>query len=182
MLHMMKLNLENVWKIVRKTRLSFLSRHIEIDSVCNEEKTLLSNGNIQENMNSLFEELKLNPTSTPDTNIPSQTLQTAGQMFTYLNYCPTAIPKHLLLRAYLFQTATPKEIILALISIIKTSQNLTEKKETIEMLSKLMEILHLKQYENVQIITKDKCYTNAIFDKCPQKIDINENKTMKLLG
>ena len=49
---------EKVWKIVKNTRLSFLSKHPDLD--CQEFKilTLLSNGYIQDVINSLAAELK----------------------------------------------------------------------------------------------------------------------------
>ena len=90
--------------------------------------------------------------------------------------------KNLKIIAHLFKTGTPGEIIFGLTSVIKTSKNRAEKYKTIEMLSKFMEILRLKEYEKVQIITKGKCYTNATFDKCTKKIDLINEESLKNSG
>ena len=163
---------EKVWKIVKNTRLSFLSKHPDLD--CQEFKTLtlLSNGYIQDVINSLAAELKLKPTFIPDKNTSYEILKTAGEMFTYLNYCPPTIPKFLKFSAYLFQTETPKEIILGLKSLIDTLQDSAEKSRSIDILLKFLEILSLKQYEKVQIFTKGKCFNNAIFGNCTKKINV----------
>ena len=95
-----KLNMKNVWKIVKETRFSFLFLHLDQD--CNWEKTLLSERNIQYILNNLASKLKLNLTSNPNKNVSDKILETAAEMFTYLNFCPSLIPKHILLQAYLF--------------------------------------------------------------------------------
>ena len=179
MLDMTKLKTENVWKIVKQTRLSFLLEHSDQDC----DRTLLSDKNIHNNINSLAAELYQNTTSRTNENISSKTLETAGEMFTYLNYCPSIIPKHALISAYLFRTGTPREIILGLTSAIKISQNVHEKDKLIEIFSNVMELLSLNNYENIQIITKGKCYTNtATFGNCTLKENVTNKEDHKLTG
>ena len=43
-----------------------------------------------------------------------------------------------------------------------------------------MKNLSLNQYEEIQILTKGKCYNDDTFEKCEKKMDV-ENKE-KLLG
>ena len=83
---MTKIDQENVWKIIKKLRMSFLSEYPDID--CYSSYSLLAEKNIQDNINSIASELQLNITSTVNQNVSYKTLQTAGDMFTYLNYCP----------------------------------------------------------------------------------------------
>ena len=122
MLDITKVEEENVWKIVKKTRRSFLVENP--DPYCQDDDTLVFEKIIQENINSLEKELKLNTSLTPNKNVSFKTLETAGEMFTYLNFCP---PKYLRMITYLFRTGTPKEIIFGLTSIVKTSKKLAEK-------------------------------------------------------
>ena len=126
MLDMTKLDQENVWKIVKKTRISFLSECL--DKRCQYHNPLLINSIIEKNINILAAELNLNTTSGTNANMSNKNLQTAVEMFTYLNYCPSFIPPHALLTAYLSKTGTPREIILALTSAMKTSQNVIKKR------------------------------------------------------
>ena len=177
MLDITKVEEEHVWKIMKKIRISFLYECPDAD--CQDDNTLLSDENIQENIKSLEKELKLNTSLTPDKNISFKTLETAVEMFTYLNFCP---PKLLKFTPHLFRTGTPKEIIFGLTSVIKTIKNRAEIYKTVEILSKFMETLMLKEYEKVQIITKGKCYTNGTFDKCTKKIDLIKDESLKDSG
>ena len=123
-------------------------------------------------------ELKLNTTSVPHENVSYKTLQTAAEMFTYLNYCPSLIPKHFLFYAELLKTGTPREITLALTSIIKTVKDANINKQTIKNFRKWMESLRLLDFENIQILTKGKCYTNENFENCKQKINETNKETL----
>jgi len=169
MLKMTKLDKDNIWKIVKKTRLSFLLTNPDQD--CSGE--LLSDGNIQYNINNLAEKLKLDKRQ--NTNVSNKIIfKTAAEMFLYLNFCPSLMPKFILLQSYLFGSGTPTEIILALASLMKTSQNVDEKRYIIEVFGKLMESLNLESYKIVQSITKWKCYSNSTFGNCT---NIDSNKS-----
>ena len=99
MLERTKIDHENVWKLVKKTRLAFLFQLT--DYIC--DKTLLSYENITDIMDILAKDLNLSTTDSPPKteDIPVKTLENAAKIFTYLFYCPPKIPKHLLLYAYL---------------------------------------------------------------------------------
>ena len=182
MLDETKFDLENIWKIVKETRASYISENADLDCPYPNPNTFLSGLNIKKIINIFAGKIGLNTTSVPKENISYKTLQTSAEMFTYLNYCPSLIPKLSLFYAYLFNSGTPKEIILGLTSTIKTAQNSDEKNRTIEIFSKVMKFFGLNQYEKIQKITKGKCYTNATFGNCGHKLDINSNISMKLLG
>ena len=135
--------------------------------------TLLSDIHIRYNIKSLAKELKLKTTTSTTNNVSDKILQTAGEMFTYLNYCP---PKYLYFVKNLIETRSPNEIIFGLISAKMTLHNL--KQSSVKVLIKVMETLGLKQYENIQIITKGRCYDqNAIFSKCEKKINFSDKDT-----
>ena len=168
--------MQDVWKIIKETRFSLL--FVKPDQDCNRDKTLVSDGNIQDILNNLAAKLKLNLTSNPNKNVSDKILETAAKMFTYLNFCPSLMPKHNFLQAYLFKTGTPTEIILALISMMKTSQNVDEKGNIIEVFGTLMGYLKLESYKEVQSITKRICYLNDTFGIC--KTNINSNEYLNL--
>ena len=148
MLDMAKVDVDYVWKIIKETRLSFLSQHL--DSECQNDNTLLSDEIIQHNMNSLSEKLKLDTTSIPNRNSSYETLQTAAEMFTYLNYSP---PKLLKIFEGLFKNSSPREILWALTSIIKVSQNAV-KKSSRKILKNTLKVLNITQFEKIGNIAK----------------------------
>ena len=169
MLNMTNFDFENVWKIAKKIRLMFLSQNIDLD--CNYDGTLLSDKYIQLIMNNLAEKVDK---STTNKHISQETLfNTAAEMFTYLTYCPSIIPNNLLFQAHLLQSSTPKEMIIALTSFLKTSNNAADKTGAVDTLVKVLESLKLNQYEHIQIITKGKCYSNVTFGNCTQKSDLS---------
>ena len=79
------------------TNLCFQKKPVHTHSDCKDDKTLLADRIIQENINSLAVELNLEITSTPKRDVSDKTLQAAVEMFTYLNFCPHKLqyfPKH----------------------------------------------------------------------------------------
>jgi len=121
----------------------------------------------------------VNPTYIQNKSVPDKILETAAKMFICLNFCPTFMPKHILLQAYLFKTVTPTEILLALISMIKTSQNMNEKGNIIEVFEKLMEYLNLVSYKEVQSITKKKSYSNSTNIDRKKRLNITNFKNLQ---
>ena len=165
---MTKLHQEDVWKVIRKTRLSLLSEYTDID--CYSEDIILLQDIIRNNTNSIAAELKISTLPIPNKKVSHKTLQTAGEMFTFLNHCP---PKLFL---DIFKNGTARDIILALTSVIKTLKNANEKKVTIEVFTNLMDSINLKDFENVQISTKGSCFTNAIFGNCTKDMHLNNKE------
>ena len=150
---MTQLDQDDIWKIVKRIRISFLSKYEHPQ--CNYLETLLSDENIKDITKSLADGLNLNISTVPRKNVTDESLQTAAQIFTYLNFCPPKkIPSLIML---VFKNSKPKDIIFALKSIIKTS-NILVKKSSVQILSKFMEDLSLNQYKAIQIITKGKSY------------------------
>ena len=181
MLHITEYNRNDVWKLVKEIRRSFLSKNIEQD--CNDQGTLINDENIKENIKKVQEKLNINKSMIIETisktscqqyycgssyidihfvfdTVRRETLETATEMFTYLNYCP---PK-LLLSMYedLLKSASPRDIILAITTIRKTN-HARESSELI--LKKIMETMKLTNYQSIQIITQG-CI-NA--DQCKMK-------------
>ena len=169
MMEKTKLDQENVWRIVKKTRQLFLSENASPN--CEDDKTLLTYRNIRDISNSLSEKLNIKASSVPKKNISDKMLlKTAAEMFTYLNFCP---PKLLTFIVHLFKTGTPRDMILALAGIKKSLQEASEKRKIIEIFQRVMNTFNLNQYEKLQIITKGKCYSNGTFSNCVRKMNIS---------
>ena len=180
MLDTTELDLEQVWKLLKETRKSFLSMSKQKtweDQFCVSGDQPLNVEYITNNVKSFAEKLKLNTSSTPIKNVSYKTLETAGEMFTYLNYCP---PELELFTSYIFGNETPKNMILALIHFMKTSQN-SEKESARRILLRVMEALDLHTYENIQMVTKGKCYINDTFVKCTKNKNVSE-EDIRILG
>ena len=179
---MKELDHENVWKKVKLTRKSFLFVK-ETLSACqfNSNLILLSPKVMQENQNKVEKELGINAKSTTYKNVSERTLQTAAEMFTYLNQCPQ---EHKLLSFYkdLFKSAPLKDVILALTSIMKTTNNL-EKEKSVNIFRKVMESINLLNYEDLQIIIKGNCYNaNGTFNNCSNKKNLINKEILNISG
>ena len=125
----------------------------------------------------MAEKLNVNATSTPKDNISHETLKTAAEIFTFLNYCP---PKLLPLISNVLRTETPKNIILALTSIKGSKEN-PVKKSAMKILIKVLETLKLKTYEKIQTFTKGTCCMNDIIGECIKENNYT-NEDIRLLG
>ena len=146
------------------------------DQFCVSGDQLLNLEYITNNVKSFAEKLKLNTSSTPNKNVSYKTLETAGEMFTYLNYCP---PELELFTTYLLKNEAPKNMILALIDFVKNSQN-SEKESARRILYKVLETLDLRTYEKIQMVTKAKCSNNT-FVNCTRDINLSE-EDVRMLG
>ena len=120
--------------------------------------------------------LDLKATTIANESISKASLSTAAEMFTYLNYCPPH--KLIMVYKHLFNTATPKDIVTAMASIVRASQN-AAKESSLIIFSKILERFELVS-EKIQIITKRKCFNNGIFDNCRNK-DVGKEH-LKILG
>ena len=152
-LEMTKVDEKNVKKIVRQIRKSFFS--VNIDPTCQEENTLLSDGYIKDNIDVVEEKLKLNIGIALNKSVADETLKFAANLFTYLNYCP---PKDFYVLSVI-KSQSAKNILLALISMMKTSQNAGKKSST-KIFKKAMEIFKLRIYRDIDKITKEKGIDN----------------------
>ena len=178
MLDKTKLAEETTWKIVQEIRKSFLSEYTEPECQYNndkEDKILLSNNNIKNNINNLEKKLEQ---SQPSMDVSDETIQTAAKMFTYLNHCP---PKLLSFVENLVTTGRAKDMILGLSNAKNTFEGYV-KQSSSKILIKLMETLKLKQFEKIQIITKGKCFNkNASFDNCGKTLNLTHEENLGIL-
>ena len=169
MLDTTELDLEQVWNLLKEIRKSFLSKSKQKtwkDHFCVPRDKLLLGDYITINVKSFAERLKLNTSDRQNRNVSYKTLETAGEMFTYLNYCP---PELELFTTYILGNGSPKDMILALTHFMKTSQN-SEKESTRRILLRVMEALDLHTYEKIQMVTKGKCYINNTFVNCARDL------------
>ena len=169
---MTKLEQENVWKIVKETRKSLLSQNY--NPKCQEFDTLLSDSYIKGNVDILEEKLKLNTIIDRNKNVSDETLQSAAKIFSYLNHCPPKLSSFIKI---LITTGTPKDIILGLTS---TKMTLLDKRKLFDkVFIQVMNKFNLKHYENIQILTKGKCYTkNAILGNCGKQLNSTDVDTL----
>ena len=166
MLDKTKFDKETVWKIVKETRKSFLSEHT--DPECQNQDTLLCDDCIQNILENLTTRMKINATSKPNKNVSDRKmLKTSSEMFTFLNFCP---PRrfHSLVRSIL-ENSTPRDIIFGLTSIMKTTRY-AEKQLSVNTLLKVMEVMKLDHYEQIQLITKRKCFHGDKFGNCTRNV------------
>ena len=150
-----------LWNIVKETRKNYLSKNI--GSECQNDDTLVRNDYLIGNMRKVEEKLLMN-TSIIRTieNVSQETLEIGAKMFTYLNYCPPLPFKNLVkLLQELSQTDTlsPKDLLLALTSIMKSSQN-AMKESSRKILRKTLKVLKLVQYENLEIVSNRMDFNN----------------------
>ena len=101
---------------------------------------------------------------------------TAVELFTYLNFCPNKAFK-LISNFFenLIKTESEKNILLALASMMKTSENISQESST-RIFIKTMEKMKLHHYKDIDIITK----TNG-FNDCAKNSN-HCNETFKTLG
>ena len=169
---------ENIWKVVKEIRKSFLQNLGEYNTyTCIlENKAIFEIYEIYKNIKSMEKKLDLKSTTIANERTSKVSLKTAAEMFTYLNYCPPH--KLIMVYKHLFTTATPKDILTAIASIIRVSQN-AAKESSLIIFSKVLERFELVS-EKIQIITKGKCFNNGIFDNCRTK-DVGKEH-LKILG
>ena len=91
-------------------------------------------------------------------NITHETFETAGKMFTYLGFCP---PNTHRFYEVLFTEESPKNIILAMLSMLKTTRNadrISSRKIFLNVAEKLKIDNH---YSNINDLTSANCTMNC---------------------
>ena len=116
----MREDTEAVWKVVKDTRMLFLTMFNNETESSNGNPSLASDYHIQNNFEKVSSELNI--TVAYKHNVTDETLQTAMEMFTYMNYFP---PKLILLYKKLFKYESPKKILLAMTNLLKSSDSLS---------------------------------------------------------
>ena len=116
-------DIDNIWKIIKQVRKSFLSRNY--DPKCQEHDNQIAEDDIKANVDNVEENLITKSTDYDShENITDEILQIGAEMFTYLNFCP---PKKLIkLCKELLLQRPMKDIILAMTNIIKLRRNATK--------------------------------------------------------
>ena len=132
---------------MRKIRKSFLSQ--PKDPECQDHNTLLSDSFIKDNTDVVEDKLKGNVGIHQNKSVSDETLQFAADLFTFLNYCP---PKHFYVSSVI-KSESAKNILLALTSMMKTSQN-AGKKSITKIFTKAMEIFKFRIYKDIDEFTK----------------------------
>ena len=165
---------KTIWNVIKETRKIYLSKHIE--SECQNYDTIVRNDHLAENIRAVEDKLNLNlSTNTISEDVGQETLETAAEMFTYLNYCPPEPFKNLvrLFRQDLFKSGNlaSKDILLALASIIQSSQNAIKESST-RVLRKTMKILNLVQHENIENVGmfNDNSTKESLFNEELQRV------------
>ena len=104
--------------------------------------------------------------STDYENVTQETLETAGKMFTYLSFCPSNTHKFY---KDLFTEESPRNIILATISMLKTTRN-ANRISSGQIFLNIAEKLKINNhYRNINDLTSGYCTTNC-------------NEILKVLG
>ena len=137
-----------VWKIVKEVRLHYLQENAS--ALCDPISSLLNEKDVHANTMKVGEKIGLNITDNLLENVPESTLQTAGDMFIYLNSCP---PPILGLYKELFENASSREIILTLRGILGTSRE-GEKDIAVKIWSKITNEMKMN-YKWIEKVTKE---------------------------
>ena len=127
---------QTIWESVRQERNLFLKRHSDLG--CSYTNILVSDNYIESNIISLEERLQVAQNEIPIKKVSKQILTSAANIFTYMNFCPTFQLYYFY--EYLFKTIPTKDIILALLSLLKSAQN-ADKETTIKVFEKVMKII-----------------------------------------
>ena len=140
-----------VWKTARETRKINMLKNPKTECQSDEE-VLVSDNYIEENIKTLEEKKCSQMRQNRKRKINQDILETSAKIFTYLNFCPP----FLLLSLYqdLFKNAKAKNIYLALISIIKQTQN-GERESAILVFKKVTETLGMMNYHFIENILND---------------------------
>ena len=128
-LHLFKTNPLTFWKIIREVR---LSNQFQYENVC--ARNILETKQVKMNVDLLEKRCGILGESVPMKNVPNETLKTAAEMFTYMNLCSGGVGD---LYKDIFKNSLPKQIILALISMMRKSNKPIEEKIWIFVTNKL---------------------------------------------
>ena len=126
---------------------SFFKKRKKLDTDENMEiPSLLEESLVKKNIEDIENELSITADTFIHPDVSETILNTAVEMFTFLNFCP---PKILKFYEELFRTKSLKEILLALTNIVKVTQN-AEKTSSKKILKKTLKSLKLAQFEKIE--------------------------------
>ena len=140
-----------IWKTVRETREMNMLKNPKTE--CQSDKNVLvSNHYIEENIKTLEEKSRSHTKQNQKRIIDQDILETSAKIFTYLNFCP---PFGILsLHEDLFMKAETRNILLALISILKKSKK-AKRESAVVVFKKVMEMLGFNNYSAFENIIKE---------------------------
>ena len=136
---------------MKETRKIFLSKHDNPE--CQGFHELLWNNYIMESIETLEENLELNTNSNPNKHLTLENFQTLSKMFTYLSFCPEK-QENLYTFIEKINSESPKNILLALASIMKAAKNAC-KKSSNKIFIKTMEVFGLSNYKKINVLTTE---------------------------
>ena len=143
-------DVEKLWAVVKKIR-----SEVSFEKLCNQPKTLYIAADILSNIEAVENQLEINSSETTKDDMLISTLQTAGEIYLYLNSCPENLKPWFLLYTDIFQSQSVDKIILNLNRILKvkaTPQN-KELKLIAEKLFRNITSLFSMKYQEVQSMT-----------------------------
>ena len=153
---------KEIWSILKsiKTKYFLLSN---VADVCQARDTFQSNDQINENIDLLQDQLRINRTPEDlSLNDSKGALNSIGEMFIYLNYCSKDMDPWVLLSKDLFLKQSPDLIILTLNRIIKMFE---KQKKDISFATKIMEkitsVLSLN-YQHIDDVLKMRNQDNIV--------------------
>ena len=114
--------------------------------------------NIIENITDAIEQSQSISFTTEYENVTQETLETAGKMFTYLGFCPPDTHKFY---KDLFTEETPKNIILAMISMLKTTRNANRISSEQIFLNVAEKLKINNHYRNIKDLIYANCTTSC---------------------
>ena len=161
-------DIDNIWKIIKQVKKSFLisnDNHLQCQTAFHlvlEDEIRANNDNVE----------KYLTTNSADYNsheyIGEDILQTAAEMFTYLNFCPSK--KLILFYKELLLKRSTKDILLAITNVIKTRRN-AEKVTAEKLLSKIDKKLKNLKYNIIDSLTQMKpSFVNCTDKSCSEEM------------
>ena len=167
---------ENVRKAINKARFEFFLDSERKPSDCENiaDEHLLKYEFIERNMENVEKGMGIKPSWFPLKDVCYETFQTAAKMFFSLNYCP---PKESFLFIDILKNLPPKDIILALSNILKSTNKNVKKFATPVW-------LHFSKKYNLKQTLVEKLYDKKQPTRKEETIQLNgfiENKSKSSL-
>ena len=154
--HMTRDNVDEIWSIVKEAKKNFTHS----SNACSKEsrtKVLFKSDVIKDIIDGIEQRRNLNSTSDLYKNVTQETFDMAAKMATYLFLCPSDTHSFY---DVLFRTETPKNIVLAMLSMLKTTRN-AGKIAAEKIVGKVAEKLKIDHFKNIDDLINGKCTTNC---------------------
>ena len=113
---------------------------------------------IEDIIDAIEQSQNISPTTDLYENVTQETFETAGKMFTYLGFCPPNTHKFYL---DLFNEESTKNIMLAMISMLKTTRNANRISSEQIFLNVAEKLKINNHYRNIKDLTSANCTTSC---------------------